>query len=348
MLHRNLTTFTAFLGAFVLLPSMVLLPGAKASAPSQDTSLAEVTSSAPAKPEAKAKEAYTVLDVTSGELLTVPVRDYVIGAVCAEMPASFHEEALKAQAVASHTYAERQCLREQESPSEALHGADFSNDSNQYQAYYTNSQIQTLYGEQYEAHYQKVSAAVDAVLGEVLYYDNVPIIAAFHSLSAGKTENAAQVWGHAVPYLVEVESESDKNAPRYQETKELSAVALREALTKAFPDMKLEGDCAGWLKLEKTTESGMVLSLTAGGQTLTGQQLREALGLRSANVSVSLSGETFTFTTKGYGHGVGMSQYGANAMAEQGADYRAILSHYYTGAELAPTSSEQVTDSAAQ
>ena len=84
---------------------------------------------------------YKVLDIESGKVLKVPVRDYVIGAVCAEMPASFGEEALKAQAVAAHTYAERQRLRAQESPSAELKGADFSNDTEKYQGFYTTEQI---------------------------------------------------------------------------------------------------------------------------------------------------------------------------------------------------------------
>ncbi|MBQ6034222.1 MAG: SpoIID/LytB domain-containing protein, partial [Ruminococcus sp.] len=139
-------------------------------------------------------EPYKVLDVDSGKVLKVPVREYVIGAVCAEMPASFGEEALKAQAVAAHTYAERQRLRAKESPSAELKGADFSNDTGKYQGYYTKEQIKEAFGDNFDKNYKKIAKAADEVLPYIITYEDAPIIAAFHSMSSGFTESAENAW----------------------------------------------------------------------------------------------------------------------------------------------------------
>ena len=160
-------------------------------------------------------ETFSVLDITTGTVETISVRDYLIGSVCAEMPATFEPEALKAQAVAAHTYAVRQQLLEQQNPTADLCGADFSNDSSRYQAYFTENQAKQYYGENFDRYYEKIAAAVDAVYPYLLEYQDEPIIAAFCSMSSGKTESAENVWGSAVAYLVAVDSAADETAPRY-------------------------------------------------------------------------------------------------------------------------------------
>lgn len=147
-------------------------------------------------------EPYKVLDVSTGEIMEVPVREYVIGAVCAEMPASFHSEAIKAQAVAAHTYAERQRLHEKEYPTAELNGADFSNDVSKYQGYYTEAQARQVFGADFEKSYSRISECVDEVLDYTIVYKDEPIISAFHSMSSGVTESAENAWGTAVDYLV--------------------------------------------------------------------------------------------------------------------------------------------------
>lgn len=323
------TQLAAFVAVFTLIPALVLVPrGTTAAqgtgAPAERTSsLTQQTDDPPP---------FRVLDVSSGEVLEVPVRDYVIGAVSAEMPASFHPEALKAQAVACYTYAVRQRLCKP--ADDDLRGADFSNDSNRYQAYYTRSQMKTFYGDNFAANYEAVSTAVDAVLGELLCYQSEPILAAFHSLSSGITESAEHVWGSALPYLISVDSKSDAAAPRYCEEVTFSADELKQKLCAAVPGLELTGDCTKWLKINQTTEAGTVQEISAGTTLLDGQTVRTALGLRSAAFTVTADKEKVTFSTKGYGHGVGMSQYGANAMAQSGKTYTEILAHYYPGTEL--------------
>lgn len=332
---RILTIFAAFAACFTLLPAAVLLRGRGAPADPRRSQTETVSppASEPAQ-QTDALEDYRVLDITTGTVQTVSARDYVIGAVCAEMPATFEPEALKAQAVAAHTYAERQRRSEAASPTAQLSGADFSNDSRRYQAFYTLDQIKGFYGDSFDVYYPKVEAAVDAVLGEILCYQDAPIIAAFHSLSTGVTEDAAQVWGSAVPYLVPVDSPADCDAPKYREEVTLTADAVREKLLTAVPELELSEKPEDWFGKAERTDSGTVCSMQVGDQSLGGQTLRAAFGLRSAAFTLSLEGDSFTFVTKGYGHCVGMSQYGANAMAAQGSSYREILAHYYPGTAL--------------
>lgn len=280
-------------------------------------------------------EPFKVLDAQTEEVTEIEARDYVIGALLAEMPISFHEEALKAQAVAAFTYALR--LKENESimQTEELSGAHFSNDPKKYQAFFTEEQAKEFYGDKYEESYNKAESVVDSVLGKVILHDNAPISAAFHSISSGITESASVIWGSDISYLKPAVSEGDLDSPDFVSTKVVPESELKEILELKNKDIKLPEKPADWLKIADKSYSGTVTKIIAGDDEFTGNEFRALLGLRSANFDVSYADKDFTFTTKGYGHGVGMSQYGANAMAESGKTYEEILKHYYAGVEIA-------------
>ena len=326
-------TLRFYLSAAVL---MLLLPagavltagGSAASGPTVQNEDKAAGSSVPA-----AKD-YRVLRTETGKTETVSVRDYLIGAVAAEMPASYEPEALKAQAVVSHTYAERLRLQGQRHPDAALCGADFSDDSAHYQAFFSKAQIQLAYGAHYSDFYAKIAAAVDAAGDLLLYADGEPIVAAFHAVSSGTTEASEAVWGNALPYLIPVDSVWDRSAPHFEEERTMSAETVKKALTAQFPSIRLPENPAEWFELTDVSEVGTVRTLRCGSETMTGQTLRELLALRSACFTVAVRGDGFVFTTHGYGHNVGMSQYGANEMARSGADCAGILAHYYPGTEL--------------
>ncbi len=334
----------------VLMTAVPMIP-AFASAQKQETSLPDMrteatgnmteitepeticeTSSPAVKPETGSRTSYLVLDKDTGEVHAVPLREYLIGALCAEMPLSFEPEALKAQAVAAHTYAERQAALSH--PDEALQGAHFSNDSSRYQAFYTDTQLREMFGDRYPDCYEIASAAVDAVLHEILTYEEQPIIAAFHAISSGRTEASEHVWGTAVEYLTSVESPGDTTAPSYEQSVLFSAEEVREALTAVHTGLILGDDPALWFAEGERSEAGTVLHMAVGRSIFTGQELRTIFGLRSADFRIEYSGGEFCFTTRGYGHGVGMSQYGANAMAKEGKTYEEILAYYYPGTSL--------------
>ncbi|MBQ8515881.1 MAG: stage II sporulation protein D [Ruminococcus sp.] len=327
--------FGLLLTAVPTVPALIMRNSDAASGPEAASSAEESAApSAEGDSPVQSDETIRMLDVSTGEVLTLSMRDYIIGAVCAEMPASFEDEALKAQAVAVHTYAVRQQQLEEQSPTEELCGAALSNDSSRYQAYFTKSQAMQFYGSGFESAYAKITAAAESVLPYILEYEDEPIIAAFCSMSPGVTESAENVWGQEVEYLVPVDSAGDENAPNFLEEVTYTAAELRSALETAFPEAELEGTVKEWLSIEETSESGTVLRASAGGVSVTGQEVRAALGLRSAAFEVTWEGDQCTVTTRGYGHGVGMSQYGANAMARSGADWQEILMHYYPGSEI--------------
>lgn len=283
------------------------------------------------------RDTLKVLDFTTAQVTEIPLRDYVVGAVLAEMPAAYHSEALKAQAVAARTYAVRQREKQRLSPSPELMGADISNDSTKYQAYFTPVQAKSFFGDGYETYLEKAEKAVDDTEGLILMYGGEPIVAAFHSNSGGRTESAEVVWGSPVDYLVPVESEDDTKSPAYLDEQIFTSEEVRERVEREYPEAGLTAAAGEWISVKETSASGTVTKMLIGGAELTGADFRRLFSLRSANFTAVYNADEdkFYVTTKGYGHGVGMSQYGANAMAVKGADFREILLHYYTGAELA-------------
>lgn len=326
--------FALIITAIPAVPAAIAKETSAQSAGQSETETQPATEHVSSSGKAENTETILMLDISTGEVMELSMREYIIGAVCAEMPASFEEEALKAQAVAVHTYAVRQKLLESENPTSDLCGAHLSNDSSRYQAYFTESQARQFYGTGFDQAYEKITAAADEVLPYILVYEDEPILAAFCSMSSGTTESAENVWGADVPYLVPAESTADENAPNFLEEKIFEAAELKTLLEDAFPDADFSQPVKNWLTAEDVSDSGTVLTANAGGTAVTGQEVRTALSLRSAAFDVEWNGDTCTITTKGYGHGVGMSQYGADAMAKTGADWQEILMHYYTGAEI--------------
>jgi len=296
--------------------------------------VSETTEISDSKEPSYIGEPYKVLDVSTGEVIDVDEKTYVVGAVCAEMPATFETEALKAQAVVAHTYAERQRLKERSNPTPELCGADFSNDTDKYQGYFTKNQAMQYYGDNFETYYDKIENAVNEVLPYIVTYEDEPIISAFHSMSSGKTESAENAWGTAVDYLVPVDSSYDVSAPKYLEEVRYSKEQLRQLLVERFSGITLSEDFTTWIDINSVSDSGTVLSAMVGDFKVSGNDVREALGLRSACFEVSYESETVVIKTKGFGHGVGMSQYGANAMASDGKSWREILEHYYPECQI--------------
>ena len=188
-----------------------------------------------------------------------------------------------------------------------------------------------------DEYWDKITTAADSVMDYVLLYDREPIQAVYHSCSIGVTESAENVWQASVPYLVPVESEGDLVAPAAEAEVTFTSAEMRALLTAAFDGLVLGDNPVLWLSPVSYTESGYIMDIKVGNLTVTGKEVRAALDLRSASFAISYDSaeDLFTIHTQGYGHGVGLSQYGADYMARQGADFKEILTHYYTGVELA-------------
>ncbi len=269
---------------------------------------------------------FKVLDTSAGVIYTFSERDFLIYTVASEMPASYPEEALKAQAVASYTYYTYEKKRQADNAD--MQGADFSAVPSSFPTTYSPEGLKALWGDSYDKHLQTIAAAVDAVYGKRVLYNGEPIFAAYHSANAGRTEAASVIWGNEFAYLQPVVSSGDTLCSHYKEM-----VVIPDAdFAAAFPTLSLSGNAGGWITGTPTlSESGTVTAITIGGKSFAGKDVREALKLKSACFSVEHGADGFTFTVSGYGHGVGMSQHGAKAMAEQGFTYDEILKHYYTG-----------------
>lgn len=284
---------------------------------------------------------FLVLECETGQVLSMTMLEYVTGAVLGEMPADYEEEALKAQAVAAHTYALRRKYQQLSSPDPELKSAYISDDSTKYQAFFTPEQAQSFYGEKYTEYSDRVEKAASSVINEILVSGGEPIVAAFHAVSPGKTESAQVVWGSAVDYLVPVDSPGDTSAPNYTEEKIFTEAELEARLTQSEYDISLPQDKTEWLKINAVSPSGTVTDISAGDKHLSGAELRQLLSLRSACFTVEYDADKgYIITTKGSGHGVGLSQYGANEMARSGSNYREILLHYYSGAEIVTIDSD--------
>jgi stage II sporulation protein D len=282
--------------------------------------------------QTQAKTSFKILDTSSGKTITVDDRTFLYGAIASEMSPTAPPEALKAQGVAAYTYYSR--TREKKEAS-APNEAHFTADTQKWQIYVTKEQMQERWGSNFDTYYSKLDSVVSAIYGQVLKSDGELIDATYYAISSGKTETSEDIWGGKRSYLVSVASPGDVFSGGYQTTAVLTADQFKAAVQKAVPKANLGGDAKTWVGASKRTDSGSVESIVIGGETVTGNAARSVFGLRSANFTVAYSGGSFTFTVKGYGHGVGMSQAGAEYMANQGATYQQILAWYYPTTTLA-------------
>ncbi len=267
-----------------------------------------------------------------GKLQPMDMQTYLLGVVRAEIPVSFHEEALKAQTVAARTY----ILHKIAGGGSANHPqADACDDITCCQAYKSEETAAAEWGADAAAYEAKIRRAVEETDGECILYEGAPVLAVFHSSSVGTTQDAQSVWSAGLPYLQSVETpEGEDSVPNYRSTATFTASTLREKLLDALPEAELNGTPSNWFTNIQQKSSGTVTSLSVGGVEVAGNRLRTILGLRSACFTISFDGDEVTFSVSGYGHGVGMSQYGANVLAKDGMRYQEILEWYYTGAEV--------------
>ena len=260
--------------------------------------------------------------MSDGNTVIMDMNEYLTAVVLGEMPADFEFEALKAQAVVARTYALK-CIA---SGSKHANKTVCTNAAC-CQAYQPIEVYLESGGKQSAV--EKVRAAVNDTTGHVLTYNGALIEATYFSCSGGRTEDALAVWGTDVPYLKAVDSPGEENAKWFTDRVRFSAAEFASRL-----QLVLTGSPSGWFGSVTRTSGGGVDTMEIGGVIFKGTELRQRLGLRSTAFSVTVVGELIYVSTKGYGHRVGMSQYGADAMALNGYGYTQILEHYYPGTVL--------------
>ncbi len=316
---RKFFALSVFLLAILLLLPLTTLGKNPLSSPV----LAESTITSQNSEITQDNETFKVKIADSGKIVTLTREEYLFGVIAGEMPALYEEEALKAQAVCAYTFLK---WRQKENSDKDY---DITDNYQIDQCYISEKEALEKWGSKADEYSQKIKNIIESVSGQALNYNGEIILSVYHAISGGATESAKNVWGKDYPYLQSVSSIGDKLATNYITT----ATATQETIEKCF-SVTIPTGLKGTFTDFKRTNGGYVKSVKIGGKEFTGSEVREALGLKSTNFEVSLKNNVFTFTVYGYGHGVGLSQNGANYMAQQGSDYKEILAHYYKGTQI--------------
>ena len=262
----------------------------------------------------------------------IDLDEYLYGVVSAEMPASFEEEALKAQAVVARTYTIYKIVN-----NDGKHGeADICDDSTCCQAWISEQDRKDRWDEdEKEENWNKIVNAVNSTQGKIVTYNGEPINAFFHSNSGGTTEAPIEVWGGSgYPYLQSVATAGEDTYSQYSSEAEFTEAEFEEKIKELHSDFEIDFDDENCIKIEEYTEGNRVKTIKIGNLELSGVEVRNIFGLRSANFTVTIEDNKIKFEVIGYGHGVGMSQTGADSLAKEGKTYEEIIHHYYTGVEI--------------
>ncbi len=323
-----LPVFSAGLPAAAERPGVSAPPAAGGGTPAVPATAAPTALPAPSATPRPEPDPIRLYDEAVGEVRTVPLEEYLVGAAACEMPPTWPDDALLAQMVAAHSYALYQ--RGLETTAD---GAYLTVNSALCSGWTTAEVLQSLWGEDFESRYTRFCTLAQRVLYDVLTYDSAPAAACYHAISTGHTEASQNVWVESLPYLQGVDSSWDKSAPDYEVTIQYGSQQVYDALAAGLGAAP-EGAPADWVGKTVWDAAGYVQSIELGGHTFTGTQVRTALDLRSACFAIAWRDGKFVISTRGYGHGVGLSQYGACAMAEGGATWQNILAYYFPGTEL--------------
>ena len=313
--------------AVVILPMLIVKGCSHSPEKAQDIPGKQMTESIP----------ITVYDTENDIETKMDIEEYLKGVLAAEMPAQFDIEALKAQAVAARSFAYGRLTGTYKSK-EGIHDPKgLCIDSTHCQAWTSKAAAMKSWGIFFAArNWSRIERAVTETRGIIAIYDGKIANTLFHSNSGGRTENSEEVWdGITVPYLRSVDSSDDKYNKDYKAVVMVKTVDLAEKLIASYPDAELGRNTATSIKILDYTTGGRVKTLKVGNINLKGTEFRSLMSLRSARFSIEKAGtDELKITTFGYGHGVGMSQWGADALAKKGGTFDEILKFYYTGIEL--------------
>ena len=308
-----------FLCTAMLLAVLLLLPLSALN--KTETQNLTSTQASAQLPEPLNSATFKVLISETNQVEEMSAKDYLFGVIAGEMPALYEEEALKAQAVCAYTFA----LWRQKANNDKPY--DITDNFKTDQCYISREAALKKWGEHADEYAKKIEKIINETENQMLTYNGDVILSVYHAVSGGSTESSENVWGKDYPYLQSVDSVGDKLAKNYISEVTVDTAKLKTLLgadeikSNPFTDFT-------------STEAGTVKTVKACGKEYKGSEIREMFDLKSANFKADFTGTAVTFTVYGYGHGVGMSQNGANYMAQQGSDYKQILAHYYKGCEI--------------
>ena len=261
-----------------------------------------------------------VLRNSTNKIEVIPLEEYIVGVLAGEMPLSFNEEALKAQAVASRSYALKKMIYNKNNKYDVV-------DTVSNQVYLDNDELKKSWKDNYEKNILKLKKIVNETKGEFVTYNGEVIDAFFFSTSTGITENSENVFGKALPYLKSVVSTWDEISPMYRVVNEYNIKDFYNKLSLKYSD-NLD------IKYTNISSTGKVSELKINNVNISAKKIVDTFKLKSYYFKITKNNDKVMITTSGYGHGVGMSQYGANAMALKGYNYKEILKYYYKDVEI--------------
>lgn len=274
-----------------------------------------------------------VYNVDKNKIEKIDIEKYLYGVLSSEMPSTFDEEALKAQAIAARTYV---IYKMENNITSGHKNSAVCTNSAHCQAYTSYEDLKKIKGEDWiKSDYVKVKKAVDDTKGQIVTYEKKAILPLYFSTSSGKTENSEDVFSTQYPYLVSVDSPYEQNSPKYSTTYSIKKSKFIKCIKNIYPQINISLD-----KLDKEvnivdrTDGGCVKIIEVGNIKISGTDMRKILNLNSANFTINYDNDEMNFTVKGYGHGVGMSQWGAEGMAKKGYKYYDILFHYFKGTDI--------------
>lgn len=305
----------------LIIPTLIVIPSVKESKIEEDIPQEE-EKVVMQESESSSPVSVAVMRHQSNEVKEIPLEDYVIGVVAAEMGADFEMEALKAQGIAARTYIVNHLLTK--ANQENVSVSDTTSD----QVYKDEEELRKAWGSNYHEKLKKLTDAVYATEGKIITYQNAPIFPAYFSTSNGFTENSEDYWGNELPYLRSVKSEWDEVSPKFLDQRTFTTEEVAQKLNVGLPK-----GAAISLEIIRT-QSERVSELKIADHSFTGREIREKLDLQSSDFEIEQNNGHLIFTTRGFGHGIGMSQYGANGMAKEGKEYQDIIKYYYQDVEI--------------
>lgn len=280
------------------------------------------------------KELVKIYNIKTNTTDEMELEEYIKGVVASEMPAAFHIEALKAQAIAARTYALTRIERFKSGHPD--HIAASLCTGVHCQAYLTLEELEQVHGRGWIIEYwPKINQAVDETKNMVVTFEGELIDAMFHSASGGMTEDSENVFATAKPYLRSVSSPNEESAPKFKGSITMSFNDFVKKIQEVVPNIKItKRNVTQVIKVADKSETGRIKKLMIGDKIIEGRDFRTLFNLNSTNFKINLIGDNIEIETIGNGHGIGMSQWGANGMAKNGSSYEEILKHYYQGVEI--------------
>ncbi|MBQ3145734.1 MAG: stage II sporulation protein D [Clostridia bacterium] len=272
-----------------------------------------------------------LLHTKTEEIEELELDNYLLGVVSSEMPASFEQEALKAQAVVARTYTIYKITGNKKHEN-----ADICDNSACCQAWISKEDRLNKWNEgERETNWAKIEEAVNSTKGKIVTYEGKPINAFFHSNSGGITDTATAVWGgNNYPYLQAVITSGEDSYSQYNSEMILTKDEFINKIKKYHNNFKIDFSLENQIEILEYTDGERIKTIKIGNLNLSGVEIRSIFGLKSAKFEINVEGENIKFSVIGYGHGVGMSQTGADSMAKQGSNYEEIIKHFYTGVEI--------------